>query len=165
MKTAQTLRIALMTAALAAAGGAHALEMGGGGFIKVADTSVRSDVRSDNSAAPPANNAPGMPGHTEGDKEKRPAATTDAKVDASVDKGVDNTKQAVTDSALTTKVKTKLLATKDLKSTGIHVKTKDRVVDLTGTVPTKDQHEMALETVRSVEGVSSVRDNLKVSSR
>ncbi|CAG2143643.1 Osmotically-inducible protein Y precursor [compost metagenome] len=161
MKTAQTLRIALMTAALAAAGGAHALEMGGGGFIKVADTGVRSD----NSAAPPANNAPGMPGHTEGDKEKRPAATTDAKLDASVDKGVDNTKQAVTDSALTTKVKTKLLATKDLKSTGIHVKTKDRVVALTGTVPTKDQHEMALETVRSVEGVSSVRDNLKVSSR
>jgi hyperosmotically inducible protein len=74
MKTAQTLRItriALMTAALAAAGGAHALDMGGGGFIKVADTSVRSD----NSAAPPANNASGMPGHTEGDKEKRPAAT------------------------------------------------------------------------------------------
>jgi len=164
MKTAQTLRItriALMTAALAAAGGAHALDMGAGGFIKVADTSVRSD----NSAAPPANNASGMPGHTEGDKEKRPAATTDAKMDASVDKGVDNSKQVVTDSALTTKVKTKLLATKDLKSTGIHVKTKDRVVALTGTVPTKDQHEMALETVRSVEGVNSVRDNLKVSSR
>lgn len=157
MKTAQTLRIALMTAALAAAGGAHALDMGGGGFIKVADTSVRSD----NSAAPPANHAPGMPGHTEGDKEKRPAATTDARVDASVG----NTKQAVTDSALTTKVKTKLLATQDLKSTGIHVKTKDRVVALTGTVPTKDQHALALEAVRSVEGVSSVRDNLKVSSR
>ncbi len=102
-----------------------------------------------------------MPGHTEGDKEKRPAATTDARVDASVD----NTKQAVTDSALTTKVKTKLLATQDLKSTGIHVKTKDRVVALTGTVPTKDQHALALEAVRSVEGVSSVRDNLKVSSR
>jgi len=39
------------------------------------------------------------------------------------------------------------------------------VLALTGTVPTKDQHEMALETVRSVEGVNSVRDNLKVSSR
>ncbi len=55
MKTAQTLRIALMTAALAAAGGAHALDMGGGGFIKVADTSVRSD----NSAAPPAKQCAG----------------------------------------------------------------------------------------------------------
>ena len=66
---------------------------------------------------------------------------------------------------LTTKVKTKLLATKDLKSTGIHVKTKDRVVNLTGTVPSKEQHQLALDTVRSVEGVDNVKDNLKVSSR
>lgn len=153
MKTAQTLRIALMTAALAAAGGAHALDMQGG-FVKVADSTT---IRSDNSNLPPANNATGMPGHTEGDREKRPAATTDP--------SVDNAKQSVTDGALTTKVKTKLLATKDLKSTGIHVKTKDRVVNLTGTVPSKDQHDLAIDTVKSVEGVSSVRDNLKVSSR
>lgn len=151
-KTAQTLRIALVATALAAAGGAHALEMGahaGGGFMKVAATS-------DNSNLPPANSAPGMPGHTEGDKEKRPAATNDL--------NADHAKQAVTDSALTTKVKAKLLTTKDLKATGIHVKTKDRVVNLTGTVPTKSQHEMALSTVRSVDGVASVNDELKVSS-
>ncbi|QET05932.1 MULTISPECIES: BON domain-containing protein [Cupriavidus] len=157
-KTAQTLRIVAVAAALAFAGGAHALDMGGGGFIKVATTS-------DNSKAPPANNAPGMPGHTEGDKEKLPAATTDAKLGDKVENTADNAKQGVTDGALTTKVKTKLLATKDLKSTGIHVKTKDRVVNLTGTVPSKEQHELALSTVRSVEGVTSVNDSLKVSSR
>lgn len=164
MKTAQTLRIsriariAAVAAALAFAGGAHALDMSGGRLIKVATTS-------DNTNAPPANSAPGMPGHTEGDKEKRPAATTDAQLGNKVDNTADNAKQGVTDGALTTKVKTKLLATKDLKSTGIHVKTKDRVVNLTGTVPTKEQHELALDTVRSVEGVTSVKDSLKVSAR
>ncbi|WP_454766101.1 BON domain-containing protein [Cupriavidus campinensis] len=151
MKTAQTLRIALMAAALAAAGGAHALDAGGG-FMKVADTNPTGN----NANMPPANNAPGMPGHTEGDKEQRPAAATDG--------SPDKAKQAVTDGALTTKIKTKLLATKDLKSTDIHVKTKDRVVDLTGSVPTEDQHRLALSTVKAVEGVDSVRDNLKVSS-
>nr|WP_244788778.1 BON domain-containing protein [Cupriavidus pauculus] len=153
MKTVKTFRLALMVAALAAAGGAHALD--NGGFMKVADT------MNNTSTQPPANNAPGMPGHTEGDKEKRPAASAGASTDASVD----NAKQAVTDGSLTTKVKTKLLATKDLKSTGIHVKTKDRVVNLTGTVPSKEQHQLALDTVRSVEGVDNVKDNLKVSSR
>lgn len=154
MKTVKTLRLATMVAALAMAGGAYALD--NGGFMKVADTSGSTVTQ-----ANPTNTASGMPGRTDGDKEKLPAASTGAKTDASVD----NAKQAVTDSALTTKVKTKLLAAKDLKSTGIHVKTKDRVVNLTGSVPSSEQRQMALDTVRSVEGVDSVSDHLKVSSR
>lgn len=153
MKTAKTFRVALMVAALGAASGAYALDSGG--FMKVADTTSNSTVQ------PPANNAPGMPGRMEGDKQQLPAASTGASTDASVD----HAKQAVTDSALTTKVKTKLLATKDLKSTGIHVKTKDRVVNLTGSVPSSEQREMAVATVKSVEGVTNVHDNLKVTTR
>jgi len=156
MKTMQTIRVTLMVAALAAAGGAQALDMNSGGFIKVAGTPTNNTA-----TQPPNNNAPGMPGHTEGDKEKLPAASNGASTDA----GVNNAKQAVTDGALTTKIKTKLLATKDLKSTGIHVKTKDRVVNLTGTVPSTEQRQMAVDTVKSVEGVDSVSDHLKVSSR
>lgn len=156
MKTVQTLRVAMMVAALAAAGGAHALDAGG--FMKVADTTGNTGGTT---MQPPANNATSVPGRSDGDRDKLPAASTGAKTDASVD----NAKQAVTDSALTTKVKTKLLATKDLKSTGIHVKTKDRVVKLTGSVPSAEQHEMAVASVRSVEGVDSVSDHLKVSSR
>ncbi len=152
MKTVKTLRVTLMAAALAATGSAFALDSGG--FMKVADLTNNSATQA------PNNNAPGMPGRTEGDKEKLPAASTGAKADASVD----HAKQAVTDSALTTKVKTKLLAAKDLKSTGIHVKTKDRVVNLTGSVPSQDQRQLALDTVRSVEGVDSVNNNLKVSA-
>ena len=150
----KTLRIATMIAALATAGGAYALD--NGGFMKVADATGSTVTQ-----ANPTNTPSGMPGRSDGDKEKLPAATSGAKVDANVD----NAKQAVTDSALTTKVKTKLLATKDLKSTGIHVKTKDRVVNLTGSVPSVEQRQMAVETVRSVEGVSSVDDHLKVSAR
>ncbi len=144
MKTTQTFRTALMVAALAAAGGVYA-----------------AGTTTSDSTMPPANNASSMPSRSDGDKEKLPAASTGAKADASVD----NAKQSVTDSALTTKIKTKLLATKDLKSTGIHVKTKDRVVNLTGSVTSQDQRQLALDTVRSVEGVDTVSDNLKVSSR
>lgn len=152
MKTVKTLRVSLMVAALAVTGSAFALDSGG--FMKVAD------VTNNTATHTPNNNAPGMPGRMEGDKEKLPAASTGAKADP----GVDNAKQAVTDSALTTKIKTKLLAAKDLKSTGIHVKTKDRVVNLTGSVPSQDQRQLALDTVRSVEGVDSVNNNLKVSA-
>ncbi len=77
----------------------------------------------------------------------------------------DTAKQAVTDSTITTKIKTKLLSTKDLKSTGIHIKTKDGIVNVSGNVPSKEQHDLALETIRGVEGVTSVNDTLKVSAR
>ncbi|PLP96610.1 BON domain-containing protein [Cupriavidus pauculus] len=154
MKTVHKLRIAMMVTALAAAGGAHALD--NGGFMKVADTSTTSGSAMHPA---PANNASGMSSRTEGDRTN--GATTDSRTDASAD----NAKQAVTDSALTTKIKTKLLTAKDLKSTGIHVKTKDRVVNLTGSVPSSEQKQLAVDTVKSVEGVDSVSDNLKVSSR
>lgn len=157
MKTVHKLRVAMMVAALASAGGAYALD--NGGFMKVADTTGNT---TGNTAMRPSPTTPATPtGHMDGDKDKQPAATTGAKADASMD----NAKQSVTDGALTTKVKTKLLATKDLKSTGIHVKTKDRVVNLTGTVPSSEQREMAVSTARSVEGVDSVDNNLKVSTR
>ncbi|MEN7529550.1 MULTISPECIES: BON domain-containing protein [unclassified Cupriavidus] len=159
--TTRTVRIAsilLATAAAFAAGGAHALD--NGGFMKVADSTGNTTA-----TQTPAYTGAATPGRIDGDKEKMPAATTGAKMENKVENGADNAKQVVTDSALTTKIKSKLLATKDLKSTGIHVKTKDRVVNLTGSVPTKAEHELALDAVRSVEGVDSVKDHLKVSSR
>lgn len=146
MKTSHTLRIALAAAALAVAGGAQALDPG----------SVVRVAAGDYSAAP-ANAAPGMPGRAEGDREQRPAAANDM--------SATEAKQKISDVAITTKVKTKLLATKDLKSTGIHVKTRDGVVMLTGSVPSSQQREMALSVARSVHGVGSVNDDLKVVTR
>jgi hyperosmotically inducible protein len=141
--TARTMRMACAAAALAAAAGS-ALALDKSGLIFVA---------TDNAPSAPVNSAPGMPGRADSDR------------GAGAGTSADKAKQAVEDGAITTKVKTKLLATKDLKSTGIHVKTTQGTVDVTGTVPSQRQHDMALDAIRSVEGVTSVNDNLKVSSR
>ncbi|QQX87184.1 BON domain-containing protein [Cupriavidus necator] len=139
---ARMVRIACVAAALAAAGSALALDKSG--LILVA---------ADNTPAAPVNSAPGMPGRADPDRGAAP------------DMSVDKTKRAVEDSAITTRIKTKLLTTKDLKSTGIHVKTQQGTVDVSGTVPSQQQHDMVLDAIRSVEGVTSVNDKLKVSSR
>ncbi|MCY0853347.1 BON domain-containing protein [Cupriavidus sp. D39] len=147
--TSHTLRRTCLAAALAAvAGGAFALDSGG--FMRIAADTTTTQ-------AAPMNSAPGTPGRAEGDREQRPAAANAM--------SADKAEQVVDDSTITTKVKTKLLATKDLKSTGIHVKTKNGTVNLSGSVPTKEQHQLAVDATRSVEGVSSVNDQLKVLSR
>lgn len=144
--TAPTLRKACLAAALAAAAGA-AFALDAGGFMRTAvDT-----------AAPPANSAPGMPGRAEINRDTAPPPSHDMHADT--------VRQAVTDSTITTKIKSMLLSTKDLKSTGIHVKTKDGTVNVSGAVPSQEQHDMALQAIRGVQGVTSVNDTLKVSSR
>ncbi|UDM52444.1 BON domain-containing protein [Cupriavidus sp. MP-37] len=139
--TARALRRAGLAAALAVAAGS-ALALDKSGLIFAA---------TDNAPVAPVNSAPGMPG--------RPDPDTSAVT------GVDQAKQSIEDSAITTKIKTRLLGTKDLKSTGIHVTTQQGTVEVSGTVPTQQQHDIALKTIRSVEGVKSVTDNLKVSAR
>jgi len=132
----------------AATGGV--LAMGSGGALRVA--------ADDYSTNAPAQSAPAMPGgRMEGEHDAQPPATTSMSANKAA--------EAVSDGAITTKVKAKLLTTRDLKCTGIHVKTKDDTVNVSGTVPSKEQHDLALETIRSVKGVSSVHDSLKVSLR
>ncbi len=145
--TAPILRKACLAAAMAvAAGSAFALDPGGIMRTAVDTTSA------------PVNSAPGMPGRTDINRDTAPPP-------ASHDMSADKARQAVTDGTITTKIKTRLLSAKDLKSTGIHIKTKDGTVDVSGTVTSQEQHDMALQTIRGVEGVTSVNDSLKVSSR
>ena len=68
----------------------------------------------------------------------------------------------VDDTAVTTKVKAELLGAKNVKSTHIHVKTRAGVVSLTGTVPTADDKSGAEDVVSKVDGVTSVRNHLKI---
>lgn len=70
--------------------------------------------------------------------------------------------QHVDDTTITTKVKTDLLAAKNVKSTHIHVKTRKGIVMLTGTVPSADDKAAAEEVVKGVDGVDSVKNHLKV---
>lgn len=68
--------------------------------------------------------------------------------------------QAVDDTAITTKVKTELLAEKDVNGTAISVDTKNGQVTLTGTVPPA-QIARAEQIARKVDGVREVVNQLK----
>jgi osmotically-inducible protein OsmY len=71
---------------------------------------------------------------------------------------------AITDTALTAKVKTALVAEPGLKSTAIEVTTKDAVVTLTGTVESSTERAKARTVAENVQGVKNVVDNLALKS-
>jgi hyperosmotically inducible protein len=68
---------------------------------------------------------------------------------------------AVTDTAITTSVKAKLITIKTLKQSHISVTTTNGVVTLDGTASSAKATVLAGETAQSVEGVKSVDNNLK----
>ncbi|CAB3772766.1 BON domain-containing protein [Paraburkholderia humisilvae] len=68
------------------------------------------------------------------------------------------------DGTVTTKVKTELLGAKNVKSTHIHVKTRQGIVWLTGSVPTAEEKVSAQDVTQNVEGVKGVRNHLKVTA-
>ncbi len=70
--------------------------------------------------------------------------------------------QPVDDTWITTKVKAKMVEDKQVSATNIHVKTVNGVVELTGTAKSMDESSQAASLARSVEGVKSVRNNIKV---
>jgi hyperosmotically inducible periplasmic protein len=73
-----------------------------------------------------------------------------------------STGRVVDDSTITAQAKAKLLADTDLNGLGISVETFDGDVTLTGAVQTVDQKTHAEEIVRSVSGVRSVNNLLKI---
>jgi len=70
--------------------------------------------------------------------------------------------QAVSDSAITTKVKGQLAAKQGLSSFDIHVETTNGVVKLTGTVDSAEQRTMAGNVARGTDGVKGVDNEIKV---
>ncbi|MGH8160714.1 MAG: BON domain-containing protein [Gammaproteobacteria bacterium] len=67
------------------------------------------------------------------------------------------------DTAITTKVKSKLAANQGLSSFNIHVKTNGGVVTLTGTVNAASQRNLADQIAKNTGGVKSVVNNIVVS--
>ncbi|TLY52146.1 MAG: BON domain-containing protein, partial [Gammaproteobacteria bacterium] len=61
-----------------------------------------------------------------------------------------------TDTWITTKVKSELATTKDVKSMDISVKTVNGVVTLTGTQQSSDAVQKAVATARGIKGVKDV---------
>jgi len=66
------------------------------------------------------------------------------------------------DVALTAKVKSDILAEPTLKSAEINVETFKGVVQLSGFVSSQDNINTAMATARSVGGVSSVKNDMRV---
>jgi osmotically-inducible protein OsmY len=68
----------------------------------------------------------------------------------------------VDDSWITTKVKSDMLAAKDVSSTHISVSTTKGVVTLTGTAATMQESNKATEIARTVSGVKGVENDIRI---
>jgi len=70
---------------------------------------------------------------------------------------------ALSDAAITTKVKAKFAADSTVSATKIHVDTDNGVVKLTGTAKSQDEAAKAAQIAKSTEGVASVDNAIQVS--
>jgi hyperosmotically inducible protein len=96
-------------------------------------------------------------------------ALTVATVESTASKDMKETKEYLSDSTITGKVKEKfiqekLLGKDKISAMGISVKTKKGVVTLSGKVPSKDQEATAVKLAKSVDGVKDVVSKIKVKS-
>ena len=75
------------------------------------------------------------------------------------------TGEVVSDAAITSAVKTKLLGDPDVKGLNIDVDTSNGVVTLTGVVHTAAERTEAIRLARNTTGVKNVKNNLKLEPR
>jgi hyperosmotically inducible periplasmic protein len=90
-------------------------------------------------------------------------ATQDAK--SKTKAAANQTGEVVTDAAITSAVKTKLLGDPDVKGLNIDVDTSNGVVTLTGVVHTAAERTEALRLTRGTKGVKNVKNTLKLEPR
>jgi hyperosmotically inducible protein len=88
------------------------------------------------------------------------SATQEAK--AKTKAAANQTGEVVTDAAITSAVKTKLLGDPDVKGLNIDVDTANGVVTLTGVVHTAAERREALRLAKDTKGVKNVKNNLKL---
>lgn len=84
------------------------------------------------------------------------AGTEATTVGQKVDKAEKKVEKAVTDSWITTKVKSEILANSVSKAFKVEVTTKSGVVSLNGQLPTKDAVDLVKLIAEKVKGVKSV---------
>jgi osmotically-inducible protein OsmY len=104
---------------------------------------------------------------------KKAADTAQTGIDCSTMSGTDKascearsktelTKDALADTAITTKVKTQLMAEPALKSLEVHVETNNGNVSLSGFVPSQAEVDKAVDVARNVKGVNKVQSSLRI---
>ena len=82
---------------------------------------------------------------------------------ADMDKPKSSAKEVVKDSVITTKIKAAMAKDKEVSALNIKVDTDNSgVVQLSGTAKTKAEAEKAVTIARGVEGVTSVKNDIRV---
>ena len=79
-------------------------------------------------------------------------------------RGVDQTGEVVSDSWITTKVKSDLAVENDVSATNIRVKTVDGIVTLSGKASSQAEADKAMQVAGQIKGVKSVVNELDVRS-
>lgn len=92
------------------------------------------------------------------------SSTTTVTPAPSVDKAMTKAGDTLADAAITTKVKTAMLADSEVKGLQINVDTVGGVVTLTGTVDNKTNIDKAVSLTKGIEGVKSVENKLTAKS-
>jgi len=82
--------------------------------------------------------------------------------ESSTHRAYEATKTALSDTAVTAKVKTAIADDTLIRNDHIHVKTESGIVTLSGLVPTIEMSNRATELARRTSGVSDVVNDLKV---
>jgi len=96
------------------------------------------------------------------DRTKEMASGATRKTGDAADRAGDRTARAASDTAITTKVKAGLVAEPDLSGMQIGVDTKGGVVMLRGVVKSKTEADRAAKVAKSIDGVASVKNEIKV---
>jgi osmotically-inducible protein OsmY len=73
-----------------------------------------------------------------------------------------DTRTAMSDTMITTKVKAEYAADPLVKAMDVHVETQKGIVMLSGFVPSKAEADKAVELARKVEGVQEVKSSLQI---
>jgi hyperosmotically inducible protein len=93
---------------------------------------------------------------------KQQAARLAAEAAARANDAASRVGDTVSDSALTAKIKSKMVLDDEVKARGIDVDTADTVVTLTGVVGSIDERNRAVRLARETKGVTKVIDKLRV---
>lgn len=99
---------------------------------------------------------------TSGRVDTNKARERGAEIGEKVGNAANALQDAVSDGAITAKIKSKLALDDTIKARDIKVSTTDGVVTLSGKVGSAAEHDRAMQLARETDGVKSVTDELQV---
>jgi hyperosmotically inducible periplasmic protein len=97
-----------------------------------------------------------------GDKAKNTQATDQTTTTTTTPNTSSSAREAISDAAITTKVKAGLAKEKDVSATHIKVETDNGVVKLSGTAKSQQEADRAAQVARDTKGVTSVQNDIQV---